>query len=228
MQNERMFQILDAAVREFIETGEPISSNLLFERYDFGIRPAMIRAELSRLTEQGFLEQPYHSAGRVPSNRGFEFFAEQVLRSRRSQPPHGLAQMLFGGDLESFLSALSAELGIAVAAGTEEGEVVKEGLEPLMENLAWGPREEILQVIKDFESLEKRMAALRAKLADDNFLNVFIGRKSPVTKSDELAVLAGDCSVGGERVILFVIGPKRMDYEKAAAIFKGLKESANS
>jgi heat-inducible transcriptional repressor len=221
---ERSLEILEAAVREFIETGEPVSSSVLFGQYDFGIKPAMIRAELAYLTEAGYLEQPYHSAGRVPSNKGYEFFANRVLEKERSQRVRQeTAQPFSRNDLDDFLTALGEELGIATAAQTLGGGVRKEGLETLMEHLDWGPRAEMMQVIRDFELIEQRLEGLRDKLFRESFLDVFIGRKSPVTQSNELAVMAGDYDVGGERIVLFAIGPKRMDYEKAAAIFKGLK-----
>mgnify|MGYP001608357463 CR=1 FL=1 len=77
--DERLAEILQKTVQEFIRTGEPISSSCLYERYDFGIRPARIRSKLQELTDLGFLEQPYHSAGRVPSDKGYEFLVEGIL-----------------------------------------------------------------------------------------------------------------------------------------------------
>jgi transcriptional regulator of heat shock response len=218
----RRFEILEAAIRDFIETGEPVSSSRLFERYDFGIRPAMIRAELSCLEEEGYLEQPYHSSGRVPSNRGYEFFAERVLEAKKPQAAENMQDLLFEGDFDKFLHRLSTELGIAGALGMGNRFVKKEGLESLMEHVSWGPREEVLQVIRDFEALDRRLARLE-NLFEDNFLEAYIGKKSPVTKSDELAVIAGDYETEEGRVFLFAIGPKRMNYDKAAALFKGLK-----
>jgi transcriptional regulator of heat shock response len=225
---ERSFEILEAAIREFITTGEPVSSSLLFERYNFGIRPAMIRAELSWLTENGYLEQPYHSAGRVPSNKGYEFFASRVLKEKKPQNlKDDMAESFTGGKFDQFLSGLSEELGIATAVGRAKGVTHKEGLEPLMENLAWDSREAMLSVIHDFESIDEHLSALRNKIFTNEFLNVFIGKKSPVTRSDDLAVMTGDYEIGGERVFLIAIGPKRMNYEKTAAIFKALKQISN-
>ncbi len=224
--HERTFNILEAAIREFIETGEPVSSGTLFNKYDFGIRPAMIRAELSWLTDQGYLEQPYHSAGRVPSNRGYDFFAARALAAGKPQSPRTMEEMLREGDYEGFLSRLSEELGVAGAIGTREEVVGKNGLEPLMENLAWDSREEVMQVVRDFEALEERLSRVERMFTED-FLDVFIGRKSPVTKSNELAVIAGDYNFGEGRVFLFAIGPKRMDYERAVALLKGLKQISN-
>jgi transcriptional regulator of heat shock response len=52
--------------------------------------------------------------------------------------------------------------------------------------------------------------------------NVFIGKKSPVTKSENLSVVGGNYDVGGVTISIFAIGPKRMDYKKTIRIFKNL------
>ena len=49
MMTDRTAQILEAAIQEYINTGDPVSSGLLYDRYDFGIKPAMIRLELDEL-----------------------------------------------------------------------------------------------------------------------------------------------------------------------------------
>jgi heat-inducible transcriptional repressor len=229
MLTDRSFEILEAAIREFITSGEPVSSSLLYKRHDFGIRPAMIRAELCELADRGYLEQPYHSAGRVPSNRGYEFFAERAMAMDRvaARAEH-LANLLRKRALDELLDELSADLGIASVAGESEGAVYKEGLEALMQHLPWGSRDSMMGVIKDYADVDRRIEEAGRIFENDDFLEVFIGRKSPVTRSDDLAVIAADYDVGdGKKIVIFAIGPKRMNYEKAAAIFKGLKHSIN-
>ena len=80
--NDRASQILEAVIQEFIDTGEPVSSGSLYNKYDFGIKPAMIRLELDALEDGGYLEQPYHSAGRIPTDTGYEFYAKRALAPR--------------------------------------------------------------------------------------------------------------------------------------------------
>jgi transcriptional regulator of heat shock response len=139
-----------------------------------------------------------------------------------------LAEFLRRRQIDELLEYLSDHLGIASVAEESAGNVRKEGLEALMENLPWGSRDAMMSVIKDFEALDRRIEESRDVFkTSDDFLEVFIGRKSPVTRSDDLAVIAADYDIGGAKVIIFAIGPKRMNYEKAAAIFKGLKHSTN-
>ena len=230
MLTERSFDILEAAIREFIGSGDPVSSSLLYKRHDFGIRPAMIRAELGELAERGYLEQPYHSAGRVPSNRGYEFFAERVIAAERAAArAEELAALARRKAWAELLEYLSDHLGIATVAEESGGTVYKEGLEMLMEHLPWESRDAVMNVVKDFEALDRRLDSAKEIFdEDDGSLRVFIGRKSPVTKSDDLAVMAADYDTSDGKIFLFAIGPKRMDYEKAAAMFKGLKRALGS
>ena len=226
---ERTADILTAAVREFITLGEPISSRWLYERYDFGIKPATIRSELNELAERGFLEQPHHSAARVPADRGYEFFAERSLsQPAAAVPKAGLLERLFErGSWDEFLARLSRDLGV-LGVASEQGEVLKEGLDILVDHLDWDSRDEIREVIRDFEEIDERLncneSLSRNNSSDsDDFVEVFIGRKSLLTRSDHLSVMTGDYLVNGHRLTLVLVGPKRMNYEKGARVLHGLK-----
>ncbi|MFH0891100.1 MAG: hypothetical protein V1856_03645 [Candidatus Liptonbacteria bacterium] len=217
-------EILQAVIKEYIVTGEPVSSDWLYEHHDFGIRPAMIRLELNDLTERGFLEQPHPAAGRVPSNKGYEFFARQALTEQGAKQDRVTEKLMMRHSWDDLAEAMSQEMGVLAAVmRAGDREIHKGYLENLLDNLEWQSREEIKAVVRDFEELDERMDRTMSEMRHD-FLDVFVGRKSPLTRSDFLSVMAGDYEVDGERVILCAIGPKRMDYEQAARIFKGLKQ----
>ena len=222
MMNGRSANILDAAIQEFIDSGEPISSGWLYERYNFGIKPAMIRLELDALEEQGFLEQPHHSAGRVPTDRGYEFFAARMLENSRAS--HGeltLRELLEERAWPDLITRLSADLGLlGVAADLAHDMVYKAGLEQLINNLDWHDRAGIRSVIHDFEEVDERLPRAAQKMGKGP--KVFIGKKSPVTKSERLSVIGGNYTVNGMAISIFAIGPKRMDYKKTIRIFKNL------
>ncbi len=220
-------EILHAVIQEYIATGQPISSEWLYERHDFGIRPAMIRLELNDLTERGFLEQPHPAAGRVPSNKGYEFFARQVLNTDTALNERRADKLMMQHSWGDLVDEISKELGVLAAVMRAESREVHKGyLENLLDHLDWQSREEVKAVVRDFEELDNRMTLSLGDMQQD-FLDIFIGRKSPFTSSDFLSVVAGDYEVDGERVMLCAIGPKRMDYEQATKMFKGLKQCAS-
>ena len=245
--NERTSQILEAAIQGFIDTGEPVSSGWLYNQYDFGIKPAMIRLELDALEESGYLEQPYHSAGRIPTDRGYEFYAARALAaqaaasdaSRAAVASHRIASAHKTGlalrDLlehhayADLMSGISSELGLlSVAMDIRANEIYKTGLEALFENLNWDNRDEVRSVIRDFETVDERMPQAAEKMgatADASGRGepqIFIGKKSPVTESENLSVIGGNYRVGDTTISIFAIGPKRMDYKKTIRIFRSL------
>jgi transcriptional regulator of heat shock response len=219
--HDRTAEILEAAIQGFITTGEPVSSGWLFDNYDFGIKPAMIRLELDALEEAGYLEQPHHSAGRIPTDAGYEFFVKQSLLNASEARGHSLDDISARHTLPDVLHELSAELGLlSIAADFARDAVYKSGLEALVNNLDWEDRDEIRSVIRDFEGVDERLPKASEKLREGP--NVFIGKKSPVTRSENLSVVCGNYTVNGATVSIFAIGPKRMDYRKVIKIFKNL------
>ena len=78
---ERDRRILGVLVQRYIDDGEPISSLWLASR-GFGVSSATLRNILARLEEQGFVRQPHTSAGRVPTDRGYRCYVDQLLAER--------------------------------------------------------------------------------------------------------------------------------------------------
>ncbi|MCL1810129.1 MAG: heat-inducible transcriptional repressor HrcA [Clostridiales bacterium] len=78
--NERKLRILQAIISDFIYSAEPVGSRTLSKKYDMGISPATIRNEMSDLEEMGFLTHPHTSAGRVPSDKAYRLYVDNLMR----------------------------------------------------------------------------------------------------------------------------------------------------
>lgn len=81
--SDRTGRILSLLVREYIETGEPVGSLALAERGGLGLSSATVRNILAQLEEHGYVRQPHTSAGRVPTDRGYRFYVDRLLRDSR-------------------------------------------------------------------------------------------------------------------------------------------------
>ena len=77
--NERKLQILQAIIADFISTGEPVGSRSLSKSHDMGISPATIRNEMSDLEDMGYLTHPHTSAGRVPSDKAYRLYVDELM-----------------------------------------------------------------------------------------------------------------------------------------------------
>src|SRR6187455_436469 len=88
---ERSSRVLAALVREYIGSGEPVPSSVLASAAGLGVSPATVRNILARLEELGYLQQPHTSAGRIPTDRGYRFYVDQLVAGPR--PFRGQAAM---------------------------------------------------------------------------------------------------------------------------------------
>jgi heat-inducible transcriptional repressor len=80
----RAAQVLAALVAEYIDTGEPVGSARLMHVAGLGVSSATIRNTLAELEDLGYLQQPHTSAGRIPTDRGYRFYVDQLLAAPRS------------------------------------------------------------------------------------------------------------------------------------------------
>jgi len=81
--SDRSSRLLATLVREYIATGEPVSSQVLAQESGLRVSSATVRSVLSHLEESGYLHQPHTSSGRVPTDRGYRVFVDLLLESRR-------------------------------------------------------------------------------------------------------------------------------------------------
>ena len=77
---QRMVEILKAIVDEFVSTAEPVGSKTLVEKYGLPYSSATIRNDMATLESLGYLEKPHTSAGRIPSNKGYQYYCEHLLK----------------------------------------------------------------------------------------------------------------------------------------------------
>src|SRR4051812_45570176 len=81
---DRSKRVLAALVREYITSGEPVASSLLANAAGLGVSSATVRSILSKLEEEGYVQQPHTSAGRIPTDRGYRFYVDLLLEAKRS------------------------------------------------------------------------------------------------------------------------------------------------
>ncbi len=77
--DKRKKEILQAVVDEYINTAEPVSSATLVEKYGLNYSSATVRNELAELENNGYLDKPHTSSGRVPSEKGYRFYVDELV-----------------------------------------------------------------------------------------------------------------------------------------------------
>jgi len=79
---ERKLKILQAIISDYVRSAEPVGSRTLSKRFDLGISPATIRNEMSDLEEMGYLTHPHTSAGRVPSDKAYRLYVNDLMEKQ--------------------------------------------------------------------------------------------------------------------------------------------------
>ena len=83
--DDRKVTILKAIIKTYLETGEPVGSRTISKYSDLKLSSATIRNEMSDLEEMGYIIQPHTSAGRIPSDKGYRFYVDQIMLDKESE-----------------------------------------------------------------------------------------------------------------------------------------------
>ena len=83
--SERKYKILEAIIRNYLETGEPVGSRTISKYTDLNLSSATIRNEMADLEELGYILQPHTSAGRIPSDKGYRLYVDQMLADKEKE-----------------------------------------------------------------------------------------------------------------------------------------------
>lgn len=98
--DERKRQILKAIIEDYIHFAEPVGSRTISKRLDMSLSSATVRNEMSDLEEEGYITQPHTSAGRVPTEKGYRLYVNELMRLER----------LSADEIEIIKSALDAKI----------------------------------------------------------------------------------------------------------------------
>ena len=233
---DRQKEILKDTIREYIKTAKPVSSESL-EKKGFDCCPATIRSEMKKLTDEGFLKQPHTSGGRVPTNKAYRFFVDEVIKTDEAKPAEAKSKKVidelerlrdFHNETMKLAENLTKRLaymtrGLAFAYLSGEDFIYKDGWREVFKN----PEFEEKDMIDEFlETAEKLEGEIR-QFADDREIcfqppTVFIGTEGKMLDSGEFSLVISrgvlpahsSRNEAGGQAVLAILGPTRMPYDK--------------
>jgi heat-inducible transcriptional repressor len=226
--SERQKEILDGIIGEYIDSAQPVSSQLVEKRHNLGICPATIRIEMQKLTEAGYLCQPHTSAGRIPTDKGYRFFVDNLLEKgindfeniseiQKIVRQERKDTVKFIWRLAKFLSDASSEL--ATVYLFEKDCFWKEGWEEVLLKPEFNEKNFVVNFTNLLENFGERAANLKLMPG----IKVYIGRENPLPKAREFSIIFSKCRLPEEGEAIFtLLGPKRMDYDRNIGLFHSL------
>lgn len=227
----RAERILDALVREYTKTAHPVGSLELLRRARLGVSPATIRNELLGLCEQGFLEQPHTSAGRVPTDKGYRFFVDHLDEDEDELNPSEsalLARIFEIRHEDEFMREFGraiSEISGAFAAVALRGKDFM--YETGFSEVADEPEFEDPARAREFGELVDRLGGGIREFFDTfarDEERIFIGEENPLGFPSYSMVVSQWRHPRGFEGFFTLVGPKRTDYAKHKAVVRRVKK----
>lgn len=231
---ERQAKILAAVIEQYAEMATPVGSVLLAKLFD--ISPATVRAEMARLEEMGYLEQPHTSAGRIPTDKGYRVYVNSISENYDKIHGNNLRET------ENFLpeiSRKSSALISRISSPERADQAIKNAVDSLVEMTrdfgfaSFGGQLYLAGLGNLFsqpEFLEGESARGVARLIDqlepwlreaepNDPLNVFIGSENPIGRETGVSLIISRFrSPFSDKSYIGVLGSTRQNYAKVMSL----------
>ncbi len=226
--NDRQRKLLNLIISKHIQTAEPVGSNFLVEKTGLEVSPATVRNEMAELEKAGFIYQPHTSAGRVPTEKGYQFYVDNFVEKReikatwRQSFDSVLKNKLDKDVVLKNLAKSVVELADeTVIVAFDANNIYYTGLSNLFKKPEFSEQNLICNISEVIDHLDDRINKIFNKI---NKVEVLIGSKNPF--GTDCSSIIGKYQLKNKKSGLFIIlGPKRMDYNKNLALVEYIRNS---
>ncbi len=229
--NQRKQDLLKNITWQYIKTAQPVSSKLITEAGDFDLSSATIRNEMAELEEEGYIFHPHTSAGRVPTEKGYQFYVDNFLKidSANKRQQDGLSKSLGSKKFESLaiknLARTVAEMSSgAVFAAFTPNDFYYTGLSNLFGQPEFTRHQLVYDLSRVIDHFDQVIGKIFSILHQE--VTVAVGGKNPFGR-DCSSVVAKYQNQGQEGLI-GILGPMRMDYQNNFNLIKYSQELINN
>jgi heat-inducible transcriptional repressor len=225
---ERQRKLLGIIIEQYAEVAAPVGSVTLAKL--FGVSSATIRSEMAVLEGLGFIQQPHTSAGRIPTDKGYRFYVNQLNDAHSFEAPQLIdrnaraidARVATQGDktdraIRSAVDSL-AEVTHNLGIATIGDQLYMSGIGNLFSQPEFMSNpNNVQQIAQLLDNLEPWLR----EAAPNEPLNVFIGAENPVGKSSKASLIISRFrSPYSDHSYIGVLGPTRQDYAKVMRLVR--------
>jgi heat-inducible transcriptional repressor len=229
--NERLKKILASIIKEYTDTALPVGSKVLAEKYKIAVSTATIRNDMGELEKEGYLYQPHISAGRVPTDKGYRFFVEEIMGEQKltqAEQKTLQAEILKLKAQNKRLSRTTAKLLSSFSGGLAinslEGEFYDFGIGELLSKPEFQKADEFCRMAEALDYIDESIETILKKVKDGE-TKIFIGKENPIQEISDCSMVVSPYKTKlGERGLLAIIGPKRMEYAKNKSLLDYVKK----
>ena len=236
--DDRKNQILSAIIDHFVQTAEPVGSKTIILTYNFKVSPATVRNDMAELEEEGLIMQPHTSAGRVPTDKGYRYYvdeladyekalelARQTLKGLRESARADAAKQRVH-DAVSLLSQATPNMVFATIP--DSAKTFFMGFSKMLRQPEFleAPMKasQVMEVIEDRDNFLTGLS--RLDLGSEP--QIFIGEENILQGIDSCSLVVASYDYDGYRGAMGILGPKRMPYAYNSAILTEVRNLLES
>lgn len=225
----RQVQILRVVIEEYIDTAQPVGSEMLDRKYNLGVSPATIRNEMVQLVRMGYLKQPHVSSGRIPTSQGLRFYVSQLMKEDSLSVAEEVSVKERMWDYREELDNLLREAVRALAdkthcvglAITSQQKTYHSGYLHLLD----APEFYDIDVTKTVFALldhSRNLEQLLDRAADDEPIHILLGDDFDDQHLEPVGIIFSDFIVGNLHGSIGIIGPSRVRYSYVIPLVRHL------
>jgi len=223
--NERQACTLFAIIDEYVQTAQPVASKIIVSKYDLGVSPATVRNDMAALEQAGYLRQPHTSSGRVPTERGYRLYLQQMRRPAgrnvcvqlRKAADRSVDQQGLMRELAKTLVQLSGETAL-MSLDSEWNKVT--GVSNLFEKPDFDDVDMLRSLSRLVDKFEEVMKGIFDEIDQD--VRVYLGTENPFGQQ-MATILVKYTLPNGATGVFGLTGPLRMNYKKNIQLLKEAK-----
>ena len=224
----RQTQILKCIIDEYIETAEPVGSEVLEKKHGLGVSSATIRNEMAILTNLKYLKQPHTSAGRVPTPKAMKFYVDQLMEEKQMSLAEEVKAKESVWDsrdnledlIEEATHSLAARTNNLTVAALDDGRSWHAGLANVFHNPEFTDLD-ICSSVFSFLEEETRMIDLFFKrLMGQSPVEVIFGEELGWEEFEPVGVVATRFKTKNHLGALGIVGPIRLRYQTIIPVLR--------
>lgn len=229
--NTRKQDVLKTIIETFVHTGQPVGSLQVAEQLPYEVSSATVRNDMVELTELGLLEQPHTSAGRIPSDFGYKSYVKIITQERRELTKK--QQEVLARHFDKLRSLqekyqvaakLLAEMSGSVGMLMDDAKnVYLSGFSNIAKMPEFGDQQFGIKLMEALERPKELMETASQNINPED-VKVLIGQDNP--QMNKATIVITHFGPQGKQVIS-IIGPTRMDYNKALPLVDYMKKLLN-
>lgn len=225
--NKRKLTILNTIIKEHIKTGTPVGSEAIVDKSKINVSPATVRNEMSDLEREGFIIQPYISAGRIPTEKAYRLYIEKIEEKKIRNEEAELFEKLLKNKNENNFKLAAKEMAKisnnAVFWAFHRNNLYYTGISNLLSQPEFAQSDLIYgisAIIDRFDEIVDRI------FNDIKFeVSVLLGTDNPF--SEICGTVLAKYRFGDNTGAVGILGPMRMNYEKNIALVNYIIKQLN-